>query len=320
MLLGAENPDSLRGIYLDGVILDEYAQCDPVIWGQVIRPALSDRKGWGIFIGTPKGQNHFFDIYNDTQGLPNWYSTILKASDTNVVDADELVEARSTMTEEEYDQEYECSFSAALMGAYYGKYMNELVAQKHICSVPYDNVVPVNTYWDLGISDTTAIWFIQQVGREFHIIDYLEEAGKGLEYYAQAITKKPYVYGEHFIPHDGAARELGTGVSRQETLMKFNIRTTIVPRQSVADGIHSVRMLLPNCYFDAFKCERGIAALRNYQRKWDSKNKMFLDKPLHDWSSNGSDAFRQFGLTADYDRSRRQKDLPRTSISEYDII
>lgn len=321
MLLGAENPDSLRGIYLDGVILDEYAQCDPTIWGQVIRPALSDRKGWAIFIGTPKGQNHFYDIYNAAMGLDTWYVATHRASQTKVVDADELLEARATMSDEEYDQEYECSFAAALIGAYYGKYINEIDEAGQLCEVPYDNNVVVDTYWDLGISDTTAIWFIQQVGNETHVIDYLEVGGKGLEFFSKELKNKPYVYGEHYIPHDGAARELGTGVTRQETLRKYGIKTNIVPRQSVADGIHAVRMVLPNCWFDRVKCEKGLAALKNYQRKWDSKNKMFLDKPLHDWASNGSDAFRMFGLTNNPGRKRLDHaNLPRTSVENYSMI
>lgn len=301
MLLGADNPDSLRGIYLDGVILDEYAQCDPIIWGQVIRPALSDRKGWAIFIGTPKGQNHFHKIYHDaleleSKGL-NWYAAMYKASETGVVDEEELAEARATMSEEEYEQEYECSFSAALLGAYYGKYINDLDKRGRILDFEVDPNVAVNTYWDLGISDSTAIWFIQQVGNEIRVIDYIENAGVGLEWYAKEIKDRPYIYDTHNIPHDGAARELGTGRSRQETLLDFGIRTYIIPRQQVADGINAARVLLgKNIWFHATNCKRGLEALRNYQRKYDSKNQMFVDKPLHNWASNGADAFRMAGL------------------------
>lgn len=301
MLLGADNPDSLRGIYLDGVILDEYAQCDPIIWGQVIRPALSDRKGWAIFIGTPKGQNHFYNIYYQGVELAgqgrNWFCQMYKASETGVVDEEELDEAKATMSEEEFEQEYECSFSAALLGAYYGKYLNDLEKRGRIIDFDYDPTCAVSTYWDLGISDTTAIWFIQQVGSEIRVIDYIENAGVGLEWYAKEIQNRPYVYEQHGIPHDGAARELGTGRSRQETLLDYGLRTHIIPRQSVADGINSVRILLKkNIWFHKTNCARGIEALKNYQRKYDSKNQMFVDKPLHNWASNGADAFRMAGL------------------------
>lgn len=320
MLLGAENPDSLRGIYLDGAILDEYAQCDPTIWGQVIRPALSDRKGWSIFIGTPKGQNHFYDIYNSALGLKGWYVACYKASETGVIDEEELADNKATMTDEEYAQEYECSFAAALVGAYYGKYISDLESEGRIREVRYDTAVPVCTYWDLGISDTTAIWFIQKIGNEFHVIDFEEANGKGLEYYARVVKGKPYAYDKHYIPHDGAARELGTGKTRQESLMDFGLRTEIVPRQSVADGIHAVRMLLPKCYFAEFKTKKGVAALTNYQRKYDNKAKKFLDKPLHDWCSNAADAFRMFGLTAETRKRMDVSNLPRRALTSYDII
>jgi hypothetical protein len=261
-LLGAENPDSIRGIYLDGVILDEYAQCDPSIWGETIRPLLSDRKGWAIFIGTPKGMNAFYDMYRQAVRLQadqphlGWFAFVAKASATQIIDHEELMGAKMEMSDEEYEQEFECSFQAALVGAYYGKYLNALEnkPQPQITSVPYEPATPVDTYWDLGIGDSTAIWFIQQVGKEIRVIDYLEGGGVGLEYYAKQLKEKNYVYGEHWIPHDGAARELGTGKTRQETLATLGIRTRIATRQAVDDGINAVRMLLPMCWFDSTKC------------------------------------------------------------------
>lgn len=326
MLLGAENPDSLRGIYLDGVILDEYAQCDPIIWGQVIRPALSDRKGWAIFIGTPKGQNHFWDIYNNALNMKgksqNWYVAMYKASETGVLDDEELDEAKMTMSEEEFDQEYECSFSAALVGAYYGKYINELDKNGRIINFDYDPTVSVSTYWDLGVSDSTAIWFVQRVGNEIRLIDYLENSGVGLEWYAKEIQNKPYVYERHGIPHDGAARELGTGRSRQETLLDYGIRAEIIPRQSIADGINASRVLLQkNIWFHKTRCSRGLDALRNYQRKYDSKNQIFLQSPLHNWASNGADAFRMMGLDLQLPENRFNiSDYNQINISEYNEL
>jgi len=326
MLLGADNPDSLRGIYLDGGILDEYAQCDPIIWGQVIRPALSDRKGWAIFIGTPKGQNHFYNVYHAAMDLvsegKDWYHAMYKASETGVVDGEELEEARATMSEEEYEQEFECSFSAALLGAYYGKYIHALEKKGRLTTFEYDPNVAVSTYWDLGISDSTAIWFVQQVGKEIRFIDYIENAGVGLEWYAREIKNRPYIYDTHNIPHDGAARELGTGKSRQETLLDFGIRTYVIPRQAVADGINACRVILQkDVWFHAEKCKRGIEALRNYQRKYDSKNQMFVDKPLHNWASNGADAFRMVGLELQLPENKfNMRDIPVTIIQDYDEL
>jgi hypothetical protein len=328
MLLGADNPDSLRGIYLDGVILDEYAQCDPIIWGQVIRPALSDRKGWGIFIGTPKGQNHFHNIYQQALKLmegtevDSWYCAMYKASETGVVDEDELREARATMSEEEYEQEYECSFSAALLGAYFGKYINKLEKAGKIKDFDVDPTVAINTYWDLGISDSTAIWFIQLVGSEIRVVDYIENAGVGLEWYAKEIKDRPYLYDSHNIPHDGAARELGTGRTRQETLLDFGVRTHIVPRQSIADGINAARILLQkNIWFHRTNCARGLEALRNYQRKYDAKNQMFVDKPLHNWASNGADAWRMAGLDLQLPENKFNiNNVSVVHISDYDEL
>ena len=322
MLMGAENPGGIRGIYLDGVVLDEFAEMDPTAWSQVIRPALSDRLGWAIFIGTPKGQNHFWDIYNQAKQNPDWYVRIYRASETQVIPDSELEAAKREMTEEEYEQEFECSFTATLVGSYYGKLLEKADKEGRITRVPYDPIAPVDTYWDLGIGDTMAIWFAQVIGNEYRLIDYLEDAGQGLDFYVRALQKKPYIYREHTLPHDARARELGTGKSREETLRALGLRKLyILPRWSVDDGIHAARMTLPKCWFDEVKCKKGIEALRHYQRKWDAKNKMFLQKPKHDWSSHASDAFRYMAMGMKPEGTRSEnKDLPRISLDEYDYF
>jgi len=329
MLLGAENPNTLRGLYLDGVILDEFAEMDPTAWSQVVRPALSDRLGWAIFIGTPKGQNHFFDIFEKSHGAEDWFRAIYPVSETMIVPASELRAARLTMSPEEYDQEYECSFTAAMVGAYYAKTLEELDRKSRITKVEWEKHIPVCTYWDLGISDKTCIWFGQVVGREIHWIDYLEDAGKGLDFYAKEIKDRPYVYGFHFLPHDGAARELGTGKTRQELLEDLLGRRNveICPLHRPEDGINAVRMVLDRSYFDREKCNVGLKALKNYQRKWDSKNGMFLSKPLHNWASHASDAFRTGAMSINDSHgivesvpSLKQGALPRTCDNEYDIF
>ena len=322
MLLGADNPGSIRGIYLDGATLDEYAEMDPLIWSQVIRPALADRKGWASFIGTPKGQNHFHDIYQKALTDPKWFTAIFRASETGIIDPEELAEARRAMSPEEFEQEFECSFTAALIGAYFGKEMEAAEKEKRVCKVPWDKSVPVDTFWDLGIGDTTAIWFMQQVGREYHAIDYVEDSGRDLAYFVSELRRRPYVYREHVLPHDAAARELGTGKTRQETLRDHGLERTIIqPRQSLEDGIHAARMMLSKVWFDQEKCARGITALKNYERKWDAKNKIFSSKPHHNWASHGSDAFRIFALGS-RDNSVRQnrRNLPRQALSSYDVL
>lgn len=322
MLLGADNPGSIRGIYLDGAILDEFAEMDPLIWSQVIRPALSDRIGWASFIGTPKGQNHFWDIYQSALANPQWFTQVFRASETGVVDPGELEEAKKAMAPEEFDQEFECSFTAALIGAYFGKEMELAEKEGRIGNVPYDKAAPVDTFWDLGIGDTTAIWFVQQVGREYHAIDYVEDSGRDLAHYVAELRRRPYIYREHVLPHDAAARELGTGKTRQETLRAHGLERTIIQaRQSLEDGIHAARMMIPKVWFDREKCQRGISALKNYERKWDAKNKIFSTKPLHNWASHGSDAFRVCALGS-RDNSVRSNSLrlPRQALSSYDVL
>lgn len=291
-LFGADNPDAMRGLYFDGVVLDEYADQDPRIW-PVIRPALSDRLGWADFIGTPKGHNDFYDTYQRALANPGeWYSAIHKASETGLIPEAELQAARRSMTEDQYAQEYECSFEAAIQGAYYGKEMAEAEREKRICRVPYDKATDVITAWDLGIGDATAIWFCQQVGQEYHLIDYVENSGVGLDWYAGELKSRPYVYAGHLLPHDVEAKELGTGKSRKEVLEQLGIKVMVAPKLRVEDGISAVRLVLNRCWFDADKCRRGIEALKQYRTEFDEQRKVFRDKPLHDWTSHGADAMR----------------------------
>jgi hypothetical protein len=300
-LYGADNPDRLRGLYLDGVVLDEYAQIQPRLWAEVIRPALTDREGWATFIGTPMGRNQLYEIYEQAKADPAWYAALFRASESGVIPAAELDAARRTMSEEQYAQEFECSFDAAVMGAYYGRLLAVAEREGRIATVPWEPAVPVHTAWDLGIGDSTAIWFCQRVARETRLIDYYESSGVGLDHYARALAERPYVYGEHLLPHDAAVRELGSGKSRVETLTSLGIRPRVLPAMRIEDGINAVRNLLPQCWFDAGRCARGLEALRQYRRDWDERARAFRPRPLHDWTSHGADAFRYLaqGLRAD---------------------
>lgn len=308
-LYGSDNYERLRGIYLDGIILDEYGDMPPAAWGEVIRPCLSDRKGWAVFIGTPKGRNHFWETYDFAEKHPDeWFSLTLRASQTGLIDKAELDDAKTVMTPEQYDQEYECSFQAALLGAYYGKEMTTLEVKKQICNLPEDPSLPVYTAWDLGIDDSTAIWFVQVHASEVRIIDYYENSGCGLDHYAKILKEKDYLYEEHFLPHDAKVKELSSGSSRLDTLDSLGIKNvTVVEMQSIEDGINAVRMMLPRCWFDVKKCARGLEALRQYQREYDEKLKTFKNRPRHDWASHPADAFRYLALG-----------LPSTQYEKYD--
>jgi hypothetical protein len=262
-LYGADNPDALRGIYLDGVVLDEYADMDPRVWSEIIRPALADRAGWAVFIGTPKGRNAFFELWRRAQSEASWFSLMLKASDTGLIPAGELALAKRDLSEEKYAQEFECSFEAAVIGAYFGKLMARADAEGRIAAVPYDPAAPVWTSWDLGVRDATAIWFAQVIGREIRIIDYYEASGVDLGHYVRELNARPYVYAGHIVPHDAQARELGTGKSRLEVLASLRLKNLqIAPMHRLEDGINAVRVFLPKCWFDAERCARGIDALK----------------------------------------------------------
>lgn len=300
-LFGADNADSLRGLYLDGVVLDEYADMKPSIWGAVIRPLLADRRGWAVFIGTPKGHNQFWEIYNNASQDADWYCKTLRASQTGLLPDDELADAAKIMTQDQYLQEFECDFESAILGAYYGKEMRQLTDQGRIKPVDYEPMFPVHTAWDLGYSDDTAIWFFQVVHGEIRLLDYHSSNGQPVAFYAGILQSRErergYHYGFHYLPHDARAKTLASNRSIIEQLSdKIPLKSMkIVPNLSLQDGIQAARLALTRCWFDP-KCEDGIECLRQYQREFDEDKKVFRDKPRHDWTSHGADAFRYLSI------------------------
>jgi phage terminase large subunit len=293
---GADNPNRLRGPYLDGVVLDEYADMRPSVWGEVIRPMLADRQGWATFIGTPKGRNAFFDIWQRSQGDPRWFSLMLKASATGLLPSAELTQAQSDMTPEQYAQEFECSFDAAIVGAYFGRDVADAERQGRIADVAYDESVPVHTGWDLGIGDSTAIWFFQVVGDEVHYIDHYEAHGQKLDHYLGVLASKPYRYGIDFLPHDAKARELISGRSRVEHLAISGRSVRVLPQTKIEDGINAARLILPRAWFDRIKCADGLEALRQYRAEFDERTRTFRDRPRHDWASHSADGFKSTAI------------------------
>lgn len=292
-LFGADNYDAMRGLYFDDAALDEPADFPPNAWPTVIRPALADRQGRATFMGTPKGKNEFWEIHDHARSDPDWFHMVLKASETGVLPAEELAEARRAMGDDRYEQEFECSFEAAIIGAYYGKEMRAADEEKRICAVPYEPSLPVYTAWDLGVGDTTAIWFAQFHGAQKRLIDFYETSGAGLDHYVGVLRSKPYVYGPTILPHDARVRELGTGKSRAEVLSSLGLKNIVIADSiPLDDGIQAVRSFLPTAWFDAGRCKRGIEALRQYQREWNEKAKAFRSRPMHSWASHPADALR----------------------------
>lgn len=292
-IFGADNPDSLRGLYFDGVVLDEYGLHPPRIFTEVIRPALADRGGWALFLGTPNGKNQFYDQVQTARGDASMFFAEYKASETGLLNAAELQSARASMTADEYAQEFECSFEASVKGAIYAREVAAARADGRITRVPYDPMIPVDTDWDLGIGDATAIWFSQTLSSgEVRCLDYYEATGQGLPHFKQVLNDKGYAYGEHVAPHDIQVRELGSGRSRLEAARSLGLHFRVGPKvEHLEDRIHASRMLFPRIWFDAEKCRQGLEALQHY--KWDYNTRIndFTYRPVHDWSSHGADAF-----------------------------
>ena len=295
-LYGSDNPDSLRGSYFDGVVLDEVGDQNPRIWNEVIRPALADRKGWAMFIGTPKGQNHFYDLRNRAIGEPGWKLLEFKASQTGIIAQAELDDALREMGQDKYDQEFECSFHAAIEGSFYGHQLNQMEGEGRFCEIKRDDLCKTIAAWDLGIGDSTSIWIAQVHGQEIRLLDYIENHGVGLDWYVRELKNRDWHKADNIVPHDVQVRELGTGKSRLEVLQAAGLECRMAPRLSVDDGIQAVRRMLPRCWFNVPQVSEGLDCLRNYRREFDEKRKVFYDRPLHDWSSHGSDAFRYLAV------------------------
>lgn len=311
-LYGADNPDALRGIYLDGVVLDEFGDCRPALWAEVILPTLTDRRGWATFIGTPKGKNHFYQIREMARKSDEWFYLSMGASESGLLPQRELDMVKKLMTEDQYAQEYECSFEAAVQGTYYASLIDKMEkgriddpeADPQIGVVKWDPTLPVHVVQDLGFTDSTALWFWQHRPDGIAVIDYEEAHSESLQYYFDLLVRKPYEIDSVWLPHDSKAKTLQTGRSTIEQYLNYVKQNELdwdiklVPKLDLQHGIDAVRFILPYCYIDQQNCNDGIEGLRAYRRKYDEITNSFSNKPQHDWSSHPSDAFRYLALVA----------------------
>jgi hypothetical protein len=296
-LYGADNPDSLRGIGLWGVVFDEYSQQPSNIFTEIIRPALSDHQGYAIWIGTPKGKNEFWKLYEHGKVESNWLSMFLTVSDTDALTDEEVEEARKIMNEDEFNQEFYCSFEAAIKGAYYSKQILQAREEERITRVPYDMNAKVITVWDLGIGDATSIGFFQRAGKEWHLFDFYEASGEGLAHYAKVLEQKNYVYDKHIAPHDIRVKELGTGTSRLEVAKQLGINFEIAPNLSIEDGINMVRQKFNTLWVDEERCSTFLHNISLYHKEWDDKRGEFKNKPFHDFTSHAADMLRYWAVS-----------------------
>lgn len=297
-VIGTDKIDSIVGTNPVGTIWSEFSLQDPKAWG-FIRPILEENGGWAVFNFTSRGKNHGYDLLEYAKAHPDtWFAQVLTANDTGVFTPEQLERERQQYFAEDgdelrFNQEYLCSFDGAVQGSFYGSQLSDMEKSGRIKHVPYDPSVRVDTWWDLGIGDAMAITFTQSIGREVHVIDYEEAEGEGIPYYMAVLQQKGYVYGDHYWPHDGEARELSTGVTRRETAEKLGLTPiSIIDNIGVADGIQATRLFLSRCWFDEQKTKMLLDALRNYHKEYDDKRKIYKDIPEHDWSSHGADSFR----------------------------
>lgn len=325
-IYGADNPDSLRGLYFDRAVLDEFGLHPAKTFSEVIGPTLIDRGGSALFLGTPNGKNQFYDLAQhakaeQAKGATDWAYLEYRASDTGLLDAQYLQAARAVMTSDEYAQEFECSFEASVRGAIFAKELEAARRDGRITDVPMDPLLPVDTDWDLGIGDAMAIWFSQTVkgSGQVRLIDYVEASGEGFPFFVQLLREKRYTYGTHWAPHDIAVRELGSGKSRLEMAAALGLKFRVTPRvssgtaQEVEEGIHAARLFLPRCWIDQTRCRRGLEALGQYRRDYNSRLDEFKATPVHDSASHAADALR--GLAVRHQVPKDKPDYDRPGVS-----
>lgn len=297
-IIGTNNYNSIVGTNPRGCVFSEYSLQDPNAW-QLIRPILAENEGWAIFNFTPRGLNWAKDLYDMANSNPEWFCQLLTADDTNAITREQIeAERQAGMSEDYIQQEFYCSFTLGIEGSYYGKYIQEARDEDRISNVRYDASIPVHVAMDIGFGDSTALVFYQLVGLEVHVIDYYEKNGEPFSHYAEVIKKKKYIYGKFFAPSDADAHHISTGLSVKEVASALDMELTILPTTQLPleNGIEAVRSLFRNTWIDQTKCQQLIKCLENYVKIFDEKNSVYKNRPLHNWSSHGADAFRYMAL------------------------
>ncbi len=320
-LIGTDQVDRLVGPNPIGCVFSEYALQNRQAW-KLISPILTANNGWAVFIFTPRGHNHAFELYQIAREYPDeWYSSLLTIDDTGGCVSREWVDRQirqGLIDDETAQQEYWCSFTSPMSGAYYARLLEITQKAGRITSVPWEPNSTVQTFWDIGIGDSTAIWFVQKVGREIHMIDYYENRALGIDHYAKTLKERPYVYDRHNLPFDAESKELGTGKSVEEMLRNLHVgKVSIVPKLSVEQGIQAARSIIPKVWFDKEKCKDGLDALMNYRTEYDEKRETFKQEPLHDWASHAADAFRYLAVGF---RERELQPMATRYQTEFDVF
>lgn len=302
-VIGSDRYNSLVGAGVAGVVFSEWALANPSAWGY-IRPMMEENNGWACFITTPRGRNHAKSLYDLAEKNPNWFAEVSNIHKTGALTQEQLDESLKEYAalygedigRAQFEQEYLCSFNAAILGAFYAREMLAVRSEGRIREVLPVPGQPVHTAWDIGVRDDTSIWWFQVYAGKVYVLDCYTASGVGVDHYAEVIEARGYKRGVDYVPHDAKVKEWGTGKTRVETMRQFGLNPHLIPLATKLDGINAVRRLLPNCVFDP-RCEdHGIAALEQYRREWDDEKKTFRANEVHDWTSHLADAFRYLAL------------------------
>lgn len=330
-LLGADEFNSKMGANPVGIILSEYSLQNPQAW-DLLRPILAENGGWALFNYTPRGQNHGYHLYQSNLDNPKWFVQTCTSKDTQRLDGSPVInpedideDRRSGMSEDLIDQEYYCSFLAAVPGAYFSKEIKLAEEQERIQDFAIDTRLGVNTYWDIGVNDRTSIWLVQAFrSSELRAIYYYENSGEGMNHYINVLhdlrSKYGFIYKEHYVPHDAAVVEWGTGKSRLMQLKEAGLSPVmVVPRiDKKLNAIEMARGIFSSVWFHKTNCQKGIACLRQYHKEYNEMTKTFANHPKHDWASNGADAFMQ--LAQSWRQHRKSEQIYTNRVNTGRII
>ncbi|MDO9172552.1 MAG: hypothetical protein Q7W29_12065 [bacterium] len=302
---GSDNYNSLVGSPPIGVVFSEWSLAKPEAW-EYLRPILAENGGWSLFLWTPRGRNHATRAFEARARDADWFCLKSPATATDVFTPEQLAREKAELIAElgsaeegeaRFASEYLVDFDAAAPGAFYSSLLAAAERAGRVGRVPVDPSLRVDTAWDLGIDDYTAVWFFQQAGREVRVVDYFETSGEGLpEIVRRAIAERPYLWGTHHLPHDVMVRELATGRSRYETLGSLGLtRISVGTAADPEERVNAARLMIPLCWFDAQRCAVGLERLRGYRKRWNRATRSY-GGPLHDKASHGADAFGEFAL------------------------
>jgi len=305
--IGSDQYDRTVGSSAAGCVYSEHALANPSAWAYH-RPMIEENNGWAIFVTTPRGRNHAFEMFKHAQHAPNWFAELLTVDQTGMLTQEQLAETMKEMValygadagRASFRQELYCDWTASVLGAFYALEMAQVRAEGRICEIEAAPDRDVHRAWDLGVTNDTSIWWFQISGSQILILDVLSASGVGVEWYADEIKKREtqhgWMHGTDFVPHDAKVKEWGSGRTRVETMQTLGLKPQLVPWATLEDGRNAVRRTLPLCVFHP-RCEDvGIAALEQHHREWDDEKKAFRQNDLHDWTSHPADAFRYLSL------------------------